>query len=531
MRRLLPLAALAVLLALAPSANAAALFVIKGRGWGHAIGMSQWGAQGMALRNVGYPAILGHYYQGTSLGPPPDGISSRRVLLDSGRSSMTLSSDAPFKVGSHTLQGHTNYTLVPTADRKVRVVGVGKVGNPALFERTTAWLELGGRPYRGELQVRVFQRRLAIVNIVGLNRYLYGVVPGEMPSGALPSGFADEALKAQAVAARSFAVRSHLASWYDLYDDTRSQVYEGVAGETPRATAAVNRTGNSVVRFGAAVAQTYYSSSSGGQTSTPKDAWGAAATNLPYLKSVADPDDLIAANPRRSWRELRTAAQMKRLLGLARTPNDGIALRNSSDRVRALTMSGRGWTQTVAPDGGDRFRSILSINSNRFWLGVLRLTASRRRVEWGESSTLFARVRALSGAVLERRRFGGSWRDVRAVTETARITVRPGITTWFRLDTPSTPGVTVGIAVEPKLRIQTARPGSLSGTMRPKLAGTTVSIQRLTAGGWRKVAEASVAADGDWKAVFSVRQGATYRAAAAPGHGYVPGTSPAVEVS
>lgn len=531
MRRLFPLAALAGLLAIAPSANGAALFVIKGRGWGHAIGMSQWGAQGMALRNVQYPAILGHYYRGTNLGPPPGGISSRRILLDSGRSSITLSSDAPFKVGSHTLRANTNYTLVRTADRKVKVVGVGKVGNPALFERTTAWLEFGGRPYRGELQVRVFQQRLAIVNIVGLNRYLYGVVPGEMPSGALPSGFADEALKAQAVAARSFAVRSHLASWYDLHDDIRSQVYEGVAGETPRATAAVNGTGNRVVLFGGAVAQTYYSSSSGGRTSTPKDAWGAAATNLSYLKSVADPDDLIAANPRRSWRELRTAAQMKSLLGLSRTPNDGVALRNSSDRVRALTMSGRGWTQTVAPDGGDAFRSILNINSNRFWLGVLRLTASDRRVEWGEPSTLFARVRALSGAVLQRQRFGGPWRDVRAVTNTAQITVRPGITTWFRLDTPSTPAVTIRIAVEPKLRIQTARANSLAGTMRPKLTGTTVSIQRFTASGWRTVAQATVDADGNWRAVFSVRQGATYRAAAAPGHGYVPGTSPAVEVS
>lgn len=527
MRRLVPPAVLVgMLLAFAPGANADALFVLKGRGWGHAIGMSQWGAQGMALRGVSYRDILGHYYRGTSLGPPPSGSSNRRVLLDSGRRWLILSADAPFTVGARRLDGHKNYKLVPTADRKVKIVGVGKVGNPALFERTTAWLEVDGRPYRGALQVRVFRSRLAVVNIVGLNHYLYSVVPGEMPAG--PTGFANEALKAQAVAARSFAVRSHLTSWYDLYDDTRSQVYEGVAGETSRATTAVNRTGSDVVLFGGAVAQTFYSSSSGGRTSTPKDAWGASATNLSYLQSVADPDDLIAANPRRTWRELRTPGQMKSLLGLSRIPNDGRALRNSSDRVKALTMSGPGWVQTVAPDGGDKFRSILNINSNRFWLGLLRLTASDRRVEWGQPSTLFARVRALSGAVLERQRFGGPWRELRRVKDTAQLTVRSGITTWFRIDTPRTPAVTIRVAVEPKLRIETARPSFLAGSMRPKIAGTTVAIQQLTAAGWRTVKEATVNGEGTWKAVFSVRHGASYRAVAAPGHGYVRGTSPAI---
>jgi stage II sporulation protein D len=527
MRRLFPPAVLVgILLALAPSANAGTLFVLKGRGWGHAIGMSQWGAQGMALRGVAYPEILGHYYQGTSLGLPPSGTSNRRVLLDSGRSSLTLSSDAPFKVGSRTLPAHTNFRLVPTADGKVRVVGVGKVGNPALFKRTTAWLELDGGPYRGDLQVRVVQGRLAAVNIVGLNRYLYSVVPGEMPAG--PTGFANEALKAQAVAARSYAVRSHLASWYDLYDDTRSQVYEGVDGETARATAAVDGTGNSVVLFGGAVAQTYYSSSSGGRTSTPKDAWGAAATNLAYLKSVADPDDLVGSNPHRSWRELRTAAQLKGRLGLSRLPNDGTVILNSSQRVGGLSLSGRGWTQAVTPDGGDAFRSILGIDSNRFSLGVLRLTVADTRIEYRSGGTkVSAFVRALQGAVLERRPFGGAWQDMRAVDDAAQIDVFPAVTTWFRLGTPSIAGVTVRVAVEPKLRIETARAGSLAGTMRPKIPGTIVSVQRFTSG-WKTVKQATVNAQGSWKAFLAVRHGATYRVQAAPGHGYVRGTSPEI---
>ena len=86
---------------------------------------------------------------------------------------------------------------------------------------------------------------LRAVNVVGLEAYLYGVVPSEMPRDWLP-----EALKAQAVAARSYALAvKKSGSWFDLYPDTRSQVYLGIAHEAPSTTAAVQDTAGQVVLY------------------------------------------------------------------------------------------------------------------------------------------------------------------------------------------------------------------------------------------------------------------------------------------
>src|SRR5918997_4277448 len=60
-----------------------ASFLVSGRGWGHGVGLSQWGAYGFARQGATYEQILGHYYQGTTLGPAP--LSRVRVLLVPGR--------------------------------------------------------------------------------------------------------------------------------------------------------------------------------------------------------------------------------------------------------------------------------------------------------------------------------------------------------------------------------------------------------------------------------------------------------------
>ena len=92
-----------------------------------------------------------------------------------------------------------------------------------------AVLAVDGRPYRGKLELVPQGQFLRVVNIVSLENYLQGVVAGEMPFS-----WPAEALKAQAVAARSYALASLVKGKpFDLYSDVRSQVYRGVAGETP----------------------------------------------------------------------------------------------------------------------------------------------------------------------------------------------------------------------------------------------------------------------------------------------------------
>src|SRR4051812_21439350 len=86
MRRtaLAALSCCALLIAGAPVARAASTFTIHGAGFGHGVGMSQYGALGYAQHGASYADILDHYYSGTSLGRAPDGAIVR-VLLQSPR--------------------------------------------------------------------------------------------------------------------------------------------------------------------------------------------------------------------------------------------------------------------------------------------------------------------------------------------------------------------------------------------------------------------------------------------------------------
>ena len=86
----------ALALVLAAPAGAGTLFVIDGRGWGHGVGMSQYGAQGYALDGWRYPRILAHYYRGTELAILPG--REVRVLLMEGRASVRVGSAKPFRV-------------------------------------------------------------------------------------------------------------------------------------------------------------------------------------------------------------------------------------------------------------------------------------------------------------------------------------------------------------------------------------------------------------------------------------------------
>src|SRR3954447_7358411 len=89
-------AALLAALALPAAASAGTVFLLDGRGWGHGVGMSQWGAEGYARHGLSYRKILAHYYPSTHIGiAPPRDV---RVLLQEGADSVRVGSAAPFVV-------------------------------------------------------------------------------------------------------------------------------------------------------------------------------------------------------------------------------------------------------------------------------------------------------------------------------------------------------------------------------------------------------------------------------------------------
>lgn len=165
-----------------------------------------------------------------------------------------------------------------------------------------------GHWYRGALEIRARGRALTVVNEVGLEPYLYGVVPAEMsPRWPL------EALKAQAVAARTYALAKlgqFQSRGFDLRPNTENQVYSGASVETVASNAAVDGTHGQVLTHGGRVIAAYFHSCSGGFTDSGAAIWGEPR---PYLQPVPDYDQ---ASPRYSWQKQISRAGLRE--GLAR---------------------------------------------------------------------------------------------------------------------------------------------------------------------------------------------------------------------
>ena len=356
--RALLLAALATALAAAPAG--AATWTARGAGFGHGVGMSQYGAYGMAQQGSGYRRILAHYYRGASI----DNVGGRtiRVLLRERAGSVSFRGAVRI-AGRRATPGRT-YTATRLPGRRVRVRGVGRFPAPLAVRGAGGIVRLFGRAmngvtdgrYRGALEVSpAGPKGLSAVNALPIDTYVQGVVAGEMPAS-----WDLEALKVQAVAARSYALTTDAGGdLFDQFPDTRSQVYKGVEGETNRTNSAVAGTGGEILRYRGAVATTYYSSSSGGQTESVHHAFPGGAP-AGYLRSVQDPADRISPNYR--WTARFTQRQMqRRLKGLVRGTLRSIRVVRTGVSPRVVEAELR----------GTRGRTRVSGNDLRARLGLL----------------------------------------------------------------------------------------------------------------------------------------------------------------
>ncbi len=211
-------------------------------------GMSQYGAYGYATHGFGYRAILAHYYTGTTIGTI-GGPRVVRVLVgidggDVGFSGATSACGRALDPGgaysAHRVGGSV----------RLRTAGGRPLANcgPKLRAAGRGTITIDGEAYRGALEVvptKSDPGSLNAVNAVAIDQYVKGVIANESP----PS-WPLAALEAQAVAARSFALSTSVdGNGFDLYDDTRSQVYEGIDSETARSNAAAAATRGQVVLY------------------------------------------------------------------------------------------------------------------------------------------------------------------------------------------------------------------------------------------------------------------------------------------
>ena len=365
-----------------------------GRGYGHGVGLSQYGARGRAAAGQNYATILAHYFRGATLGSVVNSqirvlvldnfaASSTRPLTVYGRRGTfkidgidkTFPKDARVRFYPTTSSGTTWRLVVTSAGGTTLHRATSPKSIRIRPGQTSTRLQLYSKPssydrYRGVLRL-IGSTRVDVVNEITLELYLRGVVPAEMPST-----WHAEALKAQAVAARSYAAKRLRpgVSTFDLYDDTRSQVYRGALRETATTTTAISATSGKVLKSGSSIANTFFHSTGGAATEHNENAFVSStgtkvAGAVSYLRGSSDraPDGTPydASSPYISWKTgTYTRSQLSTwLAGDSRTNVGSVVkldLRNRGVSGRLISVTIIGSTGTKKTVSGDVFRSVIN---------------------------------------------------------------------------------------------------------------------------------------------------------------------------
>jgi stage II sporulation protein D len=495
---------------------ASSVVVVSGHGWGHGLGMSQWGAYGYAKHGWTFDRILSHYYSGTTLGPAK--VSTVRVLLASAKKT-TIESTAAWSVvdaagttialdpGVLVLKATLALTDHPELQPPFRFVGK----QPLIVDKV---------PYRGKLAVSSDGKLVQVIDTVGLESYLKGVVPAEMPSSWLP-----EALKAQAVAARSYALANVTTGRpFDLYGDTRSQVFGGVKAENAATSAAVDATKGQVVLYNGKVANTLFFSTSGGRTASAFESTG---LNVPYLVPVGDPYD--TASPYHDWGPvLLDAALVAKQFKLAAPIADLLTTTGPSGRVKSLTVVSDDASQVTM--NGNQVRGALELRSTWFTPALLQLLPKSKTMTYGGALTLSGRARGVDTVSLEAKAYGLDWAPVGDLLLDANgvfaTIVHPQIATQYRLVWGNVRAGLAKIAVAVRVDA-TVQQGAATGTTKPVVAYAPTELQWSADGltAWQTVATSTTDGSGAFSLSAPTPETGAYRVRVSPGHGLAPGLS------
>lgn len=306
---------------------------LRGHGFGHGIGLSQWGAEARAAAGQSARQILSFYYPGTHVQQIP--ARRIRVFLAS-RPRLTVSSPAAML-----LRGADGARQVVPAGRHVvsaTTFDGTLLALPATLEPTSrAPLRLGGTAYEGSFELSNVGPAVRAVNVLPLERYVADVVSSECPGYWPPA-----ALQAQAVASRSYALANLRPSEpFDVYRDDRSQNYHGLVKHLPRALSAAATTRGQALVYDGSIVNALFSASNGGRTSVPDGVWG--GDRAPYFVVVDDPFD--RGNPDANWGPVRLTIDRLRSSFPQIPPavQSVTVTRNAGDRVTSLDF--------VGPDG------------------------------------------------------------------------------------------------------------------------------------------------------------------------------------
>jgi SpoIID/LytB domain protein len=362
-------------------------FTVRGAGFGHGWGMSQYGAYGAAVRGLSWQQILAFYYPGTAqstlsqrsirvwITADKDGDLRVRpasgLKITSGSKSYKLPTGSTYQAWRISRSGSGYKLTYQTSSGawKAKSTGLGTATWKVSTSSGIVTVIMPGgsrREYRGTVSLVKRGSSGRTVNTVSMENYVRSVVPSEMPTS-----WALEAVKAQAVAARTYAAKLRsraTSSGYDICDTTACQVYSGYARtvggkrtvrETARGNAAAKATANVILTYRGSIALTQFASSNGG---------AAARGDYPYLTAHSDPYDGVIKS--QAWSKKITAAAVARHWSVGTVQKIQITARDGSGswggRVKSIKVIGSKRTVTIT---GGAFKSAFGLRSSLFTLG------------------------------------------------------------------------------------------------------------------------------------------------------------------
>lgn len=215
--------------------------------------------------------------------------------------------------------------------------------------------------YRGKLNFYIKGSSLYAINEVGMQEYLYGVVPKEMVSS-----WEMEALKAQAIVAKNYTITNyskHSADGFNVCKSTHCQVYGAYSAEQEKTNRSVDETEGMVMMYNGAPAEAYFHSSSGGRTESIGNMWN---YGLDYMSGVKDP--YSTGTPYDNWEATLSASEIEQAL-LRYNYNVGTVVGikilevSQNDRVMKLGVLGTSGMKILEKDairtvlGSSKFKS------------------------------------------------------------------------------------------------------------------------------------------------------------------------------
>ena len=485
-------------------------FTITGSGFGHGVGMSQYGAQGMGLDGYNASQILTHYFPGTAVNavvlPSANirvGILQDRTFVairgenvpgqtTGGAFNVTVDANAPIAVAPgavatfSTVSGKTqvianNVVLgsgskVVLSWQKTNTVMHVRSGvsassaTRALGSSSCAPNACSSRYRYGTLEISSGAFDDSVVDLVVVNtlrlsdEYLYGL-------GEVPSSWTMAAMEAQAIAGRSYAVNkvgTRSGCNCQIYATTLDQAFVGYSKEIATMgdrwkQAVTNTTVNAstayVVQYNDRTISTYYSSSTGGKSQPTSQVWGSA---FPYLVSVNDPWSLDPRvnNGNASW---TTTIDQATLVSRLRARGINVA------DVWSMTVAGR------YPSGGISKLKLSDSAGNITTLTIApnqKITPDELRGVLGTKSTYIS-------------------------------SITPGIATVAGSTTASAKKLVSVTKVNWPTRAIKPTDYNFTGKVSPAQVGATVKLQKRVGGKWKTVSTAITNSKGSWTILWT----------------------------